>query len=104
MPRQKNMSGIAAIEHSLRDVDSRSCKVRFIVDISDSINWAAVNAHSQLDVWMILQCFADLKRTAHRLFQIAKKKQGHPVSHRHSIEPAACFRRSKAFGASHDLI
>src|SRR4030095_14544892 len=96
MPRQENVSGITAIQHTLRDVDSRSCKVRFVVHILDSIDRTTVNAHPHLNVRMILQGFADLKGTAHRLFRTAEKKERHPVSPRHSIELAACFRRTKA--------
>ena len=35
MPGQKNMSRIAAIQHPLGDIYSRSCKVCFIVYIPD---------------------------------------------------------------------
>jgi hypothetical protein len=37
VPGQKNMPGIAAIQHPLRDIYSRSCKVCFVVDIGDSL-------------------------------------------------------------------
>ena len=104
MSGQKNMPGIAAIEHSLRDIDSRSCKVRFIVHISDSADWAAVNSHPHLNVRMILQSFANLECTSHRFFRAMEEKERHPVSRRHSTEFAACFRRPKTFGASHDLV
>src|SRR6266498_1830259 len=99
-----NLSGITAIKHSLRDIDSRSCKVRFIINVGDSIDRATVNPHSQPNTRMILQRSANLERTPHRLLWTTKKKQRHPVSHRHSIELAVCFRRSKTFGAAHDLI
>src|SRR6266567_6299414 len=98
------MSRIAAIQHTLRDIDSRSCKVRLVVNILDSIDRTTVNPHSQPNMRIISQGFADLERTAHRFFRTAEKKERHPVSHRHSIELAACFRRSKTFGAAHDLI
>src|SRR4029450_1766220 len=104
MRRQENVSGITAIKHSLRDIDSRSCKVRFIINVSDSIDRATVNPHSQPNPRMILQRSAPLERTPHRFFRTAEKKQRHPVSHRPSIELAACFRRSKTFGASDNLI
>src|SRR5436309_1051846 len=104
MRRQENVSGITAIKHSLRDVHSRSCKVRFIINVGDSIDRATVNPHSQPNTRMILQGSADLQSAAYRFLRTVKKKQGHPVSSRHSIELAACFRRSKTFGAAHDLI
>src|SRR6266516_1434260 len=104
MRGQKNMSGIAAIKHSLRDVDSRPCKVRFVVNVPDSIDRAAMNAHPDLNVRTLFQGSADLKRTSHRLLWTAEKKERHPISHWHSIELAACFRRPKTFGASHNVI
>src|SRR6266550_4989239 len=104
MPGQKNMPGIAAIQYPLRDVYSRSCKVRFVVHICDSVDWPTVNSHPYLNVRMVLQRSANLESTSHRFFRAMEKKQRHPVSRRHSVEFAACFRRSKTFGVSHDLI
>ncbi len=104
MPRQKNMPGIAAIQHPLRDIDSRSCKVRLVVHIGDPIDWATVNSHPHLNTRMILQGPADLERTSHRFFRTAEKKERHPISSRYSIEFACCFCRTKRFGVSDDLI
>src|SRR6266536_5573143 len=104
MPGQKNMSRIAAIQHPLGDIYSRSCKVRFIVYIGNSVDWATVNSHPYLNVRMILQGSADLERTAYRFFRAAKKKKRHPVSSWQTNEFAACLRRTKAFGASHDRV
>ena len=39
VPGQKNVPGIGAIEHPLRDIYSRSCKVCFVVNIGDSVDW-----------------------------------------------------------------
>ncbi len=104
MPRQKNMPGIAAIEHPLRDIDSRSCKVRFVIHIGDSVDWTTVDPHSHLNMRMVLQGPANLERTSHRFLGAAKEKERHSVSGRHPIEFAACLRRSKTFGVAHDLI
>src|SRR6266496_5469455 len=104
MRGQKNVSGITAIKHSLRDIDSRSCKARFIINVGGSIDGATVNAHAQPNMGMTLQDSADLQSAAHRFLQIAKKKQRHPVSRRHSIEFAGRFGRSKTFGTAYDLI
>ena len=48
------MSGIAAIQHPLRDVESRACHVRLVVNIPDWIDWTAVHSHPQLDVRILL--------------------------------------------------
>ena len=102
--RQKNMPGVAAIQDPLGDIDSRSCHVRLIVNIGDAINRAAVNPHPHLNMQMILQDPADLEPTSRWLFRTVKKNERHPVSGRHSDEFVACFRRAKAFSASHDSI
>src|SRR5262245_27264400 len=104
MRRQENMSGITAIKHSLRDVDSRSCKVRFVVNIGNAIDRTTVNPHPQPNMRMILQDSADLQSAAYRFLRTVRKKQGHPVSRLHSIERAVSFRSPKTFGASDDLI
>jgi hypothetical protein len=101
---QKNMPGIAAIQHPLRDVDSRSCKVRFVVNVPDRIDWTAVNSHSHLDVRILLQHLANLERTARGLFRTVKKKERHSIAGRHSNELAPGFRSAKAFRSAHDLI
>jgi hypothetical protein len=53
---------------------------------------------------MILQRPANLESTSHRFFRTVEEKERHPVAGWHSDEFAACFRRSKTFGVSHDLI
>jgi hypothetical protein len=104
MPGQKNMPGIAAIQNPLRDVDSRPCHVCFVVNISHSINRAAVHSHPYLNVRMILQRSANLERTSHRFFRTVEKQERHPISGRHSNQFASFFSRPKTSGASDDLI
>ena len=104
MPGQKNMPGIAAIHDALCHVDPRSRDVRLVINIGDLIHWAAVHSHPQLDMRMLLQCSADLERTSHRLFRTVEEKERHPVSAWYPDEFAGCFRGSKTFGVSHDLI
>src|SRR2546430_1274943 len=104
MRRQENVSGITTIKHSLRYVDSRSCKVRFVVNIGNAIDRTTVNPHPQPNMRMILQGSADLQSAAYRLLRTVKKKQCHPVSRLHSIELAVSFRSAKTFGTAHDLI
>ena len=101
---QKNMPCIATIQHPLRDIDSRSCKVRFVVNIGDPIDRAAVNSHPHLNMRMPLQRSANLESTSHRFFRTVEEKERHPVAGWHSIEFAACFRRSKGFRSAHDLL
>jgi hypothetical protein len=101
---QKNMSGIAAIHHTLRHIDSRTGYVRFLIDVRDPVDRAAVNSHPQLDTRMILQRSANFERTSHRLFRAVKKNKRHSVAGRHSNKFAACFRSPKRFSTSDDLL
>src|SRR5438046_8760739 len=98
------MPGIAAIEHSLGDVDSRACHVRLVVNVLDSIDRTAMNAHPHPNVRMILQDFTDLNGTPHWLFWVMKKKERHPVSRWHSDEFARCFCCPKTLDAALALI
>ena len=101
---QKNMPGIAAIQHSLRNIDSRTGYVRFLVNINDSVDRTAVNSHPQPDLRMILQRSANLERTPGRFFRTVEENERHPIAGGHSDEFSPCFCCSKTFGAPHELI
>ena len=98
------MSCIAAIQYPLRDIYTRSCKVRLVVHIGDSVDWATVNSHPHLNVRMFLQSPANFESTSHRFVRAAKEKERHSVSRRHSIKFAARFRSAKTFSAANDLV
>ena len=100
---QKNMSGIAAIHHSLRNIDPRTGYVRFLINIRDSVDRTAVNSHPQLDVRMILQCSANLERTPGRFFRTVEESKRHPIAGRHPYEFAPRFSSAERFGTPHDL-
>jgi hypothetical protein len=102
--RQKNMARIATIQYSLRHIDSCPCDVRFLINIRDSVDRTAVNAHPQLDARMILQCSANLERTPGRFFRTAEENERHPIASRHSNKFVACFRSAETFGTPHDLV
>src|SRR5438477_12708163 len=68
VPREKNMSGISAIHHSLRDVDARTRDVRLFVQVGNFIYRATVDTHSHFDFGVTLHCFGDLNRAPHRRF------------------------------------
>jgi hypothetical protein len=53
---------------------------------------------------MLLQRFADLERTSHRLFRTVEEQERHPVSAWYPDEFAGCFGGPKTFGISHDLV
>jgi hypothetical protein len=98
------VSGVTAIQHSLRNIDSRTGYVRFLVNIGDSVDRTAMNPHPQLDARMILQRFANLERTPHRFFRTVEENQRHPIASRHSDEFIPYFCGAKTFRTSYDLL
>src|SRR5256886_17192202 len=62
-PRKKNGSGVPAIHHPLRHVNAYSSNVTLIIYIGDLIHRAAVDPHSQVQLWMLTQPAANLQRT-----------------------------------------
>jgi hypothetical protein len=101
---QKNMPGITAIHHTLRNIDSRTGYVRFLVNIGDSADWTTMNSHPQSDSGMILQCSANLERTSRWLFRTVEENERHPIPGRHPDEFASCFRSAETFRTPHDLL
>ncbi len=57
---EQNVTGIAAVHHSLRQVYAGACDVGLLVQISDLIYRTAVNAHSHSKFGMLFQRFTDL--------------------------------------------
>lgn len=104
MRRQKNVSGVTAVQHSLRNIDSRTRYIRFLVNIDDSVDRTTVNSHPQLDARMILQLFANLERTLGRFFRTVEENQRNPITGRHPDKFTFCFGGPKTFGVSHDLV
>jgi len=102
--RQKNVSGIAAIQHPLCNINSGAGYVRFVVHIGDPINRAAVNPHPYLKQRMTMKCSANFQSASHRLFRAAKEKERHPIAGWHPNKFVACFRSAKTFRCADDLI
>jgi hypothetical protein len=101
--RQKNVSGVTAVQHSLRNIDSRTRYIRFLVNIDDSVDRTTVDSHSQPDARM-MQLFANLERTLGRFFRTVEENQCHAIAGRHSDEFTSCFCSAKTFRTSHDSI
>jgi len=104
MRGQKDVPGIAAIQHTLGHINSGAGYVRFVVDIGDPINRPAVNSHPYLKQRMTMKCSANFQSASHRLFRAAKEKQRHPIAGWHSNKFVACFRIAKTFRCADDLI
>ena len=73
MSGKKNVAGVTAIHHPMRDVDARAGKIGLFVQITDFIDRSAVDAHPHMKLRMILKHLADLNRAHHRCFRIGTK-------------------------------
>src|SRR5205823_1836438 len=57
---EKNMTGIAAIHHPLRDVNASAGDIGLLVQISDCIYWTAVDSHPDAQLWAAFERLRDL--------------------------------------------
>src|SRR5207237_847228 len=77
---KQNVTGIAAIHHTLRNIDSRSGNVRSIVEVSNHIDWAAMDSHPQSQLWILLHRARDLEGALCRRFGAIAKNQRDAVA------------------------
>ena len=80
--REEDVTGIAAIHHSLRDIDAGAGDVGLFVQISDFVDRAAVNAHPDLKLRMTLQRLANFQRAQDRRFRTVSKNERATVTGR----------------------
>ncbi len=81
-PREKNMSGISAIHHSLRDVNARTRDVRLVVQVGNFIYRAAVNSHADVKLWLFLELLADFQRAQNWRFRTVAKNERATIASR----------------------
>ena len=79
---KKDVSGIAAIHHSLRDVDAGAGNVGLLVQISDFIDRTAVNSHAHAKFGMIFQRLANFHCAQDRRFRVVSKNERAAVAGR----------------------
>src|SRR6266851_9224997 len=79
---KKNVSGVAAIHHPLRDVDSRPGDVRLFVEVGDFVDRPAMNPHSDSKLRMTLQCLADFQRAYNWRFRTVAKNERSSIARR----------------------
>ena len=103
-PGEKNVSGIAAIHHPLRDVDAGAGNVGLFVQVGDFIDRAAVNSHSHVKFGMIFQCLADFQRAQHRRFRTGAKNERAAVAGRQAQQLAFRFGDTELLRSAHDLL
>ena len=70
---EENVTRIAAIHHSLRDIDPGAGHVSCFVNVFHVAYRAAVNAHSHLDLLTAFQLSSNRQRALRGFFRTAKK-------------------------------
>ena len=64
----EDVTGISAIHHSLRDIDSYTGNIVALVCVLDVMDRAAVDSHPYRQTWLRAQSMADLQGAFDRLF------------------------------------
>ena len=79
---QQNVTSVAAIHHSLRDVDACAGDIGALIYVADFVHRAAVNSHSKLKTRTALQRLRDFQRTMDWSFRTVAKNQRNTVTSR----------------------
>src|SRR5438093_13405333 len=69
----QNVTGIAAIHYTLRNVDSRPGNIRSIVEVSTHVNRSAVDSHPKSQLWILLNRSGNLERGLRGCFRAIAK-------------------------------
>ncbi len=101
---EQNVTGVAAIHHSLRDVDARARDIRALVHIHDFIDRPAVNAHPHLHGRVSLERLGDLQSALRWPFGTVTKHQRHPIARWQPDELAGCVRSPHPFRLAHEIV
>ena len=79
MTGKKNVTGVSAIHHPLRNINTGSRYIGAVIYIGDLVYGAAVDTHSNPKFGIIPERLTNLQSTAHWLFRAVSKDQSHPV-------------------------
>src|SRR6266568_2562794 len=97
------MSRISTIHHSLRSVNSRARNVYSVINIPNLIDWAAMNAHPQSELWMFFYLFGNVDRTINWCFRTVKENERDAIARGKANQFSCPFRGANLFGATDDL-
>ena len=104
MPRQKDVAGVAAIHHSLGDVDPGAGDIGLLVQIADLVNRTAVHTRADFQFWMTLQCLADFHGAENRRLRAVAKNQRDAVARRQAQKFSFRFRLFELFRPADDFL
>src|SRR5438874_6072476 len=100
----ENMAGIAAIHHSLRDVDAYAGNVFAPVGILHMIDRTAVDSHPYWQTRLRAQSLANLQGAFDRLFHRTGENQRHAIARRQNGKRSYSLSLARRFGAAHNLV
>src|SRR5437773_8172018 len=103
-PREQNVTGIAAVHHPLREVDSGAGKICPLVNIGNLIDGPAMDTHPNLKPRVVSQGAADLQCALCGGFRGVAENQRHPISTRQAHEPTLIFRLAKLVCSADDCV
>ena len=101
--RNKNVSCVRAIHYALGGVDSSARDIGAIIHIAHLVDRAAVNSHSQLNVWVALERLLNLNRALDRRFGSRKENERHSITSRKADQTSARFGRAKGRTIAHHV-
>jgi hypothetical protein len=97
------VTGVSAIHHSLRDVNTSTGDVRLLVQIRDFIDRAAMNPHPHTKLGMILKLLTDFQRAQDRRFRAVAKNQSAAIACGQTHQFAFLFCQTELLGSAHNL-
>ncbi len=100
----ENMAGVAAIHHSLRDVDAYAGDVVAPVCILHMMDRAAVDSHPHRQARLRAQGSANLQGAFDRLFHGTGENQRHAIARRQNRKLSCSLGLLRRFGAAHNLV
>src|SRR5260370_37197014 len=100
---KQNVTAIAAIHHPLRDVDPGAGNIRLLVQVTDFIDGAAVNAHPYPQFGMGFEFPANLDRAEDRRFRAGTENKRAAITSGQAEQFAFRFSEAELLRAAHDL-
>src|SRR4029077_9361330 len=79
MPGEQDVTGIAAVHHSLRSVDPGACNVRPLIHIYYAADRPAMHPHAQTQFGMLLYRATNFEGAFHRRLRAVVENQRHSV-------------------------
>src|SRR5438093_605323 len=89
---KQDVTSIAAIHHPLREIDSGAGDIRLCIEISDLVNWAAVDSHSNVQLGMTFQRFCNFQSAKDWCLETVAKDKRAAVTSRQTQQFAFRFR------------